>query len=100
MTKCQFHQRFMAAFTLINHEKPKKIQISHQYLFTLSGSVGAKAVRRSLMKLSLGYHKKMRTNSLYRYFYQGWVMIQTALSGQNIIFQEIFTVISNLNKNY
>jgi len=49
---CQFHQRF----TLLCLEIPKawKIQLSHKYLFTLSGSESVKAVRRTLMKLSPG----------------------------------------------
>jgi len=39
-----------AAFTLIDPESIK-IQFSHQYLFTLSGSACIKAVHRTLMKL-------------------------------------------------
>jgi len=35
-------------------QKRDKIQLSHKYLFTLSGSVSVKAVRRTLMKLSPG----------------------------------------------
>jgi len=38
-------------FTLVDPES-LKILLSHQYLFTLSGSAGIKAVRRTLMKLS------------------------------------------------
>jgi len=34
--------------------KSKKIQLSHKYLSTLSGSASVKAVRRTLMKLSPG----------------------------------------------
>jgi hypothetical protein len=34
--------------------KSVKIQLIHQYLFTLSGSVSVKAVHRMLMKLSPG----------------------------------------------
>jgi len=44
-----------AAFTLVDHKtKSKKIQLSHQYLFTLSGSRGTKAACRTMMKLTPG----------------------------------------------
>jgi len=42
----------MRRFYARRSQKRKKIQLSNQYLFTLSGSAGAKAVRRTLMKLS------------------------------------------------
>jgi len=48
---CQFHQHFTHSFYAGNL---KKIQLSHQYLFTLSGSALVKAVRRTLMKLRSG----------------------------------------------
>ncbi len=32
--------------------KAEKIQLSHKYIFTLSGSASVKAVRRTLMKFS------------------------------------------------
>ncbi len=41
------------AFTLVG-PKSVRIQTSSQYLFTLLGSTGAKAARRTLMKLSRG----------------------------------------------
>ncbi len=41
------------AFTLPDPESVK-IQLSHQYLFTLLRSAGVKAVRRKLMKLTPG----------------------------------------------
>jgi len=41
-----------AAFTLRDPESAKKIQLSHQYLFLLSGSASIKAGHRTLMKLS------------------------------------------------
>ncbi len=49
-TKCQFYQRFMQSYAY-RSQKRKKIQFSHQYLFTLLGSVCVKDVRRTLMKL-------------------------------------------------
>ncbi len=42
------------AFTLVDPKSVKKIQLSHQYLFTLSGCARVKAVCRTLMKLSPG----------------------------------------------
>jgi len=39
-------------FTACRSQKRKKIQLSHQYLFTLLGSASVKAARRTLMKLS------------------------------------------------
>jgi len=41
-------------FTTRRSRKRKKIQLCHQYLFTLSGSASIKAVHRTLMKLSPG----------------------------------------------
>ncbi len=49
-TRCQFHQRFMRCFYARRSQKRKK-QLSHQYLFTLSGSAHVKAVCRTLIKL-------------------------------------------------
>jgi len=43
-----------AAFTLVDPQSVKKIQLSPQYLFTLLGSVRVKAVLKPLMKLSPG----------------------------------------------
>jgi len=43
---CSFYAR--------RSRKRKKVELSHRYLFTLSGSVSIKAVRRTLMKLSPG----------------------------------------------
>jgi len=43
------------AFTLVDPKSVKKLQLSPQYLFTLSGSENVKAVHRSLMKLSPGF---------------------------------------------
>jgi hypothetical protein len=48
----QFHQRFTYNFYACRSQKCRKIQLSHKYLFTLSGSVSVKAARRTLMKLS------------------------------------------------
>jgi len=39
------------AFPLVDPESAK-IQLSHQYLFTLSGSTSVKAVSKTLMKLT------------------------------------------------
>jgi len=35
---CQFHQRFKSSFYACRSQKRKKIQLSHQFLFTLLGS--------------------------------------------------------------
>jgi len=43
----------LAVFTPAD-PKIVKIQLSHQYLFTLLGSAGVKALRRTLMKLTPG----------------------------------------------
>jgi len=51
---CQFHQRFTYSFYACRSQNCKKIQLSHKYLFTLSGSSSVKAVHRTLMKLSHG----------------------------------------------
>jgi len=48
-----------AAFMLVD-PKSIKMQLSHKYLFTLSGSAGAKAVRRTLMKLSPDQRQKIK----------------------------------------
>ncbi len=58
----QFHQRsglnfinvLRTAFTLVDPKSVKK-QLSHKYLFTLSGSTSVKAVHRTLMKLTPGH---------------------------------------------
>jgi hypothetical protein len=44
----------MYSFYAHRSQKRKKIQLSHKYLFTLSGSTSAKAVLRTLMKLTPG----------------------------------------------
>ncbi len=54
VNRWQFHQCFTHSFYARRSWKRKKIQLSHQSLFTLSGSVGVKAVCRTLMKLSPG----------------------------------------------
>jgi len=46
-----FTKVLCTAFTLADPESIKKILLSHQYLFTLSGSACIKAVHRTLMKL-------------------------------------------------
>ncbi len=46
-----FTNSLSAAFMLVD-PKSVKIQLSHKYLFTLLGSTGTKAARRTLMKLS------------------------------------------------
>ncbi len=43
------------AFTLVDTKTVKKIQLSHKYIFTLSGSASVNAVCRTLMKLSPGF---------------------------------------------
>ncbi len=52
-TWAQFHQVLRAAFALVG-PKSVRIQSSSQYLFMLLGSPGAKAARRTLMKLTPG----------------------------------------------
>jgi len=56
-----------AAFTLVDPESVKKIQLSHPYLFTYSGSASIKAVHRMLMKLSPGvnFTNILHTSSFY-----------------------------------
>ncbi len=51
--RCQFHQRFTCSF--YRSQKHKNIQLSHQYLFTILGSAGVKALHRTLMKLTPCY---------------------------------------------
>ncbi len=55
---CQFHQRSTYSFCARRSQKHKKygkkIQLSHQCLFTLLGSTSVKAVRRTLVKLTQG----------------------------------------------
>jgi len=51
-TRCQFHQSSTHSFCACRFRKGKKTQLSHWYLFTLSGSASVKAVRRTLMKLT------------------------------------------------
>jgi len=50
----QFHQQFTYNFYARRSKKRKKIQLSHKYLSTLSGSASVKAEHRMLMKLSPG----------------------------------------------
>jgi len=50
----RFHQRSTYSFCARRSQKRKKIQLSHQCLFTLLGSTSVKAVHRMLMKLSRG----------------------------------------------
>jgi len=53
-SRCQFHQRSTHSFYARRSQKRKKIQLSHQYLLTLSGSASIKDRCRTLMKLSPG----------------------------------------------
>jgi len=48
----QFHQRSMYSFYARRSRKRKKIQVSHQYLFTLLVSACVKASGRTLIKLT------------------------------------------------
>jgi len=45
-SRCQFHQRSTYSFYTRKTQKRKKILLSHQYLFALLGSAGAKAARK------------------------------------------------------
>jgi len=54
LIRCQFHQCFMYNFYACRSQKRKKIQLSHKYLFMLSGSANVKAVLRTLMKSTEG----------------------------------------------
>jgi len=56
----EFRQCFMCSFYARRSRKPKKIQLSHQYLFKLSGSVFVKAVHRMLMKLTMEKGEKQK----------------------------------------
>ncbi len=56
----QFHQCLTRTFYARKSRKRKKVQLSHQYLFTLSGSACVKAVLRTLMKLSPGVTSQTR----------------------------------------
>jgi len=47
----QFHQHFKRSFYVLRSQKRKKIQSSHEYLFTLLGSVRIKAVCKMKVKL-------------------------------------------------
>jgi len=49
---CQFHEHFTYSFYASRSWRCKNIQLSHQYLFRLSGSASVKAVRSTVMKLS------------------------------------------------
>jgi len=48
----RFHQCSSYSFYARRSKKQRKIQLSHQYLFTPSGSMSVKAVRKTLMKLT------------------------------------------------
>jgi len=50
--RCQLHQHSKYSFYAHRSWQHKKIQLSHWYLFTLSGSASVKSVWRMLMKLS------------------------------------------------
>jgi len=58
----QFHQRSMYSFCACRSQKRKKIQLSHKYLFTLSGSTGAKTASRTLMKLTPSLYSNRQIN--------------------------------------
>ncbi len=53
-TDVNFTNVLQSSFYARRFRKSTKIQLSHQYLFTLSGSESVKAVRRTLMKLTTG----------------------------------------------
>jgi len=55
----------MCSFYACRSQKRKKIQLSYQYLFMLSGSAGAKAEHRTLMKLSPDQEIQMKQYSVY-----------------------------------
>jgi len=50
----RFHQRSTYSFYARRSRKCKKIQLSRQYLFMLSGPTSVKSVSRTLMKLTPG----------------------------------------------
>jgi hypothetical protein len=75
------------AFTLVA-PKSVRIQSSCRYLFTLLGSTGAKAARRTLMKLTLGHF--FLKNILFLAMFLNLSLKVKFLShfpGQEIIFQ-------------
>jgi hypothetical protein len=53
-SRCQFHQHSTDSFYAQRSQKRKKMQLSHWYLFTLSGSASVEALCWTLMKLSPG----------------------------------------------
>jgi hypothetical protein len=82
-SRCHFHQRFTYSVFAHGSWKCAKIQLSHQYLFTLSGSVRVKAVHRTLMKLSPGVNVinvlratfgPVDPKSVKRYWQLDWIL--------------------------
>jgi len=65
----QFHQRFTCSFYAHGSRKRKNIQLSHQYIFTLSGSRSIKAARKTLMKLSLWGHVSLRWKHFVSFYF-------------------------------
>ncbi len=53
-TRVEFHQCSTYYFYACRSQKRKKNTVSHKYLFTPSGSTSAKAVRKTLVKLTPG----------------------------------------------
>jgi len=75
----QFHQHFTHSFYTHRSRKCKKIQLSCQYLFTLSGSAGAKAVHRMLMKLSPNLYYCISFRPIIKHVLEQWFPTRAAL---------------------
>jgi len=110
--RCQFHQRFTQSFYTRRSRKCKKIQLSHQYLFTLSGIARVKAVSRMLMKLSpCAFHYFVGTylNFSIRLAFSPWKFSRNTkdkvacskldIKKKNIYLIEPFTF-NNINNKY
>jgi len=69
-TWCQFHQYFTRSFYSRGSQKRKKIQLSHQYFFTLSGSASLKAVRTTLIKIDTWFCHQATFLSVIRRFWR------------------------------
>ncbi len=76
------------AFMLVG-PKSVRIQSSSQYLFTLLGSTGAKAARRTLMKLTPDRHQHLSTLSYYQK--ERWTLLSDSLTNllQNLLYHNL-----------
>jgi len=86
LISCPFHQHSTDSFYAGRSQKSKKIQLSHQYLITLSGSASVKAVRRTLMKLSPGFMTVVVTSycSVSKVCQTNWKSMRQVISQFNL----------------